>query len=66
MESNAQAFVALALRLGFHDLQATDLAAPQAITDDRMPQHGKTETASLDDGSLGETATVIWRQVAEI
>ena len=47
------------------DWWRTELCAPQAITDNRMPQHGKTETASLDDVSLEETATYIWRCVAQ-
>lgn len=47
------------------DWWRTELGAPQAITDNRMPQHGKTETASLDDVSLEETATYIWRCVAQ-
>jgi hypothetical protein len=47
------------------DWWRNELAAPQAIIDDRMPQHGKTETASLVDVSLEETATYIWRCVAQ-
>ena len=43
------------------DWWRNELDAPQAITDDRMPQHGKTETASLADISVEETAHYIWR-----
>jgi hypothetical protein len=42
-----------------------DLGAAPAITGDQMPQGRRTETASLNDVSLEETARRVWRLVAE-